>query len=297
MAEPALVTIGLTKRFRGTSALDGVDLEVPTGVVFGYLGPNGAGKTTTIRILAGLARPTAGTARVFGHDVVSDREAAQRELGYLPGDFVGYPELTGREHLTYLARVRGGVSWRRVRRLAERLGLDLDKRLGAMSHGNRQKVGLVQAFMHEPRLLVLDEPTAGLDPLVRREFLGLVREARQDGGTVFLSSHVLSEVEAVADRVAILGSGRVLVTGSVEELRRRARRSIDLVFVGPPPLAALRDAAGVHDLRSTGRTAHLTLEGSAAALMSAAAPYGIENVVSHEPDLEDVFLDLYAGRP
>lgn len=293
---PAIATRGLTKRYRGTSALDAVDLTVAPGVVFGYLGPNGAGKTTTIRILVGLARPTSGSARIFGCDVVADRERAQRLIGYLPGDFYGYPELTGRQYLTYLAQVRGAVSTDAVPGLAERLGLDLHKRLRSLSHGNRQKVGIIQAFMHRPRLLVLDEPTAGLDPLVQREFLDLVRESRDDGCTVFLSSHVLSEVEAVADHVAILGSGRLLVTGSVDHLRKRARRNVDLLFNGPPPVDTLREVPGVEEVQVTDRTAHVTLEGSAAALMAAAAPHGIENVVSHEPDLEDVFLDLYERR-
>ncbi len=291
---PAIRTQALSKRFGRTTALDGVDLVVPRHVVFGYLGPNGSGKTTTIRILTGLMRPTSGRAEVLGRDVGRQREAAQACLGYLPGNFVGYPELTGREFLTYLAHLRGGVDWGRVGTLAERLTLDLDRRLGTLSHGNRQKVGIVQAMMHDPELLILDEPTTGLDPLVQREFLGLLRETRDRGRTVFLSSHVLSEVEAVADEVAILREGRVVVADRVAALEQQAVRRIDLVFTTAPPAPLLSAIEGVRDVRVHQRSVTLTVEGSTAALIEAAAPYGVENLVTHEPDLEEVFLGWYS---
>jgi ABC-2 type transport system ATP-binding protein len=217
--EPVISTHGLTKHYGGHVALDDVDLEVRRGVLFGSLGPNGAGKTTTIRLLAGLLRPSAGRATVLGADVTRDRETVQRQIGYLPGDFVAYPELTAAEYLRHLGNLRGGVDRAYVERLAKRL--DLDQRIGAMSHGNRQKVGIVQALQHDPELLILDEPTQGLDPLVQREFLALLREARDAGRTVFLCSHVLSEVEAVADTVGILRQGRLVEVASVRELRRR----------------------------------------------------------------------------
>ncbi len=291
---PAIRTEALTKRFGRSRALDGVDLVVPRHVVFGYLGPNGSGKTTTIRILAGLMRPTSGRAEVLGHDVGRDRETAQACIGYLPGNFVGYPDLTGREFLTYLANLRGGVDWARVDLLAERLTLDLERRLGTLSHGNRQKVGIVQAMMHDPELLILDEPTSGLDPLVQREFLALLREARDRGRTVFLSSHVLSEVEAVADEVAILREGRLVVADRVAALEQQAVRRIDLVFTTAPPVGVLDAVSGVRDVRAHERSVTLTVEGSTAALIEAAAPYGVENLVTHEPDLEEVFLDWYS---
>ena len=205
--EAAVRTSGLRKAFRGTVALHGLDLVVPTGSVFGYLGPNGAGKTTTIRLLTGLLRPTSGTAEVLGLDVANHPDEVQRRVGYLPGRFVAYPDLTGAEYLRYLAALRGGVDWSGVERLSERFDLDLGRRIGTLSHGNRQKVGLVQAFMHRPDLLVLDEPTTGLDPIMQAEFLTLVGEVSRSGATVFLSSHILSEVEAVADTVAILREG------------------------------------------------------------------------------------------
>jgi ABC-2 type transport system ATP-binding protein len=291
--EPAIRTTALTKRYGRTKALAGVDLQVERGTVFGYLGPNGAGKTTTIRILAGLMRPTAGHAQVFGHDVVADREHAQRCIGYLPGDFSPYPDLTAKEYLGYLANLRGGVDWTAAASIAKRLDLDLDGRIGALSHGNKQKVGIVQAFMHDPRLVILDEPTSGLDPLVQREFLQLVREVRDRGQTVFLSSHVLSEVEAVADVVAIVRKGRLMVTDTVANLEHQAVRRLDLVFAGTPPVSALAQVPGVHDVQASERTIHLAVEGSTAALLRVAAPYGVENVITHEPDLEDVFLGWY----
>ena len=291
---PVISTRELAKNYHGTPALRGIDLDVPDGVVFGYLGPNGAGKTTTIRLLAGLIRPSAGRAGVFGLDTVRDREQVQRRIGYLPGDFVGYPDLTASQYLRYLANLRGGVDWSYTTRLAQRLDLDLDRRIGALSHGNRQKVGLVQAFMREPDLLILDEPTAGLDPLVQREFLGLIREAREGGRTVFLSSHVLSEVEAVADVVAMLRLGRLAVVESVEKLKARAVRRIDVTFAEPPPLAQLSAVDGVREAQFSGPTAHLAVEGSLAELLAVAAPYRIENVVTHEPDLEEIFLAYYA---
>jgi ABC-2 type transport system ATP-binding protein len=289
----AVETRGLTKRFGRREVLRGIDLQVPQNVVFGYLGPNGAGKSTTIHLLTGLMRPSAGEVRVLGHDVVRERAAVQRLIGYLPGDFVASPELTGEQYLRHLAALRGGVSWSVVEQLADRFQLVLDHRIGTLSHGNRQKVGIVQAFMHEPRLLVLDEPTTGLDPLVQRQFIQLVRESRAAGQTVFLSSHVLSEVEAVADVVGILREGRLVVTDTVVRLQRQALRRVDLVFGQSPPADVLRRAAGVRGLEILDRTAHVTVEGSTAELLRAAAPLGIENVVTHEDDLEEIFMSWY----
>jgi len=291
--DPAVRTVALCKSYGRHPALDTVDLLVPQGVVFGYLGPNGAGKSTTIRVLTGLIRPTSGQVEVLGHDVARDRDAAQRLIGYLPGDFVAYPDLTGRQYLGHLAALRGGAGAGAVEPLADRLDLPLDRRIGTLSHGNRQKVGIVQAFMHEPPLLVLDEPTTGLDPLGQREFLTMVREVRDRGRTVFLSSHVLSEVEAVADVVGILRAGRLVVTDTIARLETQAMRRVDLVFGGTPPVEALRRATGVREVQVTATTAHVRVEGSTAALLRAAAPYGVDNVLTHEADLGEVFLGWY----
>lgn len=290
---PVIRTTGLSKSYRGRPALAELDLEVPSGVVFGYLGPNGAGKTTTIRLLAGLLRPSAGSATVFGLDTVRDREEVQRRIGYLPGEFVAYRDLTAEQYLRYLANLRGGVDPSSADRLAKRLDLDLADRIGAMSHGTRQKVGIAQAFLHDPDVLILDEPTAGLDPLVQREFLALVREARLAGRTVFLSSHVLSEVEAVADMVGILRQGHLVEIQSVARLKAQALRRIDLGFEEPPPADVLRGVPGVRDVHPNGPGVQVVVEGSPADLLTVAAPYRISSITTHEPDLEEIFLRYY----
>jgi beta-exotoxin I transport system ATP-binding protein len=291
--KPVIHAEQLTKRYGRRPALTGLDLDVPAGVLFGYLGPNGAGKTTTIRILAGLLRPTSGRVTVLGRDVVAERESVQSRIGYLPGDFVAYPDLTAGEYLRYMGNLRGGVDAANTVRLAKRLDLDLGQVVGSMSHGNRQKVGIVQAFQHDPEILFLDEPTQGLDPLVQREFLAMLREARQAGRTVFLSSHVLSEVEAVADQVGILREGRLVEVASVTELKAKALRHMDLTFEGEVPEALLRAVPGVTDVHANGSGVHLVVEGSTAELFTAAAPYRIAGVVGHEPDLEEIFLTYY----
>ncbi len=293
--ESVIRTYELTKHYGRTVAVESLDLEVPAGLVFGYLGPNGAGKTTTIRLLVGLLRPTGGRAEVLGIDVVRDPDGVQALVGYLPGDFKAYPDLTGEQYLRYLGNLRGGVEWKTTARLAERLELDLDRRIGALSHGNRQKLGIVQAFMSEPELLILDEPTSGLDPLIQREFLAMLREARDAGRTVLLSSHILSEVEAVADVVGILRQGRLVVVDSVESLKARALRRIDLTFAGEPPAAVLARVPGVKEVVTSDATAHLVVEGSTADLIAALAPYRVDDVISHEADLEEIFLAYY-GR-
>jgi ABC-2 type transport system ATP-binding protein len=294
--KPAIETRALAKRFGRHHALNGIDLSIAPGQVFGYLGPNGAGKTTTIRLLAGLSRPTAGFARVLGMDVVRERDLVQARLGYLPGNFVGYRDLTGQQYLRFLAHLRGGLDWNVVESVAKRLDLDLGRRLGVLSHGNRQKVGIIQALMHEPELVILDEPTTGLDPIIQREFLGMLRDFRDAGGTVFLSSHILSEVEAIADHVGIIRAGTLVVVESVEVLKRRALRRMDLTFAGEPPRAVLSAIAGVREVTVTGSTARLAVEGSTAELLAAAAPHGIDQIVTHEPDLEEIFLSYYERR-
>jgi ABC-2 type transport system ATP-binding protein len=294
--EPVIRTQDLTKHYGRTVGLESLDLDVPPGVVFGCLGPNGAGKTTTIRLLVGLLRPTRGRADVLGIDTARDPDAVQSRVGYLPGDFKAYPDLTGEQYLRYLGNLRGGVAWSAVTLLAKRLDIDLSRRIGALSHGNRQKVGIVQAFMHGPDLLVLDEPTSGLDPLMQREFLALVREARGAGRTVFLSSHILTEVEAVADVVGILRRSRLVVVDSVESLKARALRRIDLTFADEPPARVLAAAPGVREVDVRGSTAQVVVEGSTADLIAALASYRVDDVVTHQADLEDIFLSYYAGE-
>jgi ABC-2 type transport system ATP-binding protein len=277
-------------------ALEGVDLDVPRGIVFGYLGPNGAGKTTTIRLLMGLLRPTHGRAELFGLDSQTDRDEIYPRVGYLPGEFAAYPDLSGEQYLRYVASLRDSVEWSNTQLLAKRLDLDLAGHIGAMSHGNRQKLGLIQAFMHRPELLILDEPSIGLDPLMQVEFVAMVREARDAGGTIFLSSHILHEVEELADVVGILRRGHLVVVESVGALKAKARRQIDLTFTTPPPVDVLRTVAGVGEIVADGTTARVVIEGSMEELLKVAAPHGIHNVVSHEADLEEIFLAYYGQK-
>jgi ABC-2 type transport system ATP-binding protein len=294
-AGSAIEACGLTKRFGSTLALDRLDLQVPRGCVLGYLGPNGAGKTTTIKLATGLWRPTAGTITVLGQDATRDRDVVQARLGYLPGDFQGYPGMTGHQFLRLLGKLRGGVDATFVASLAHRFHLDLDRRIGTLSHGNRQKVGIIQAFMHRPELLVLDEPTIGLDPLMQREFLSLVRESRNTGATVLLSSHILSEVAAVADRVAVINEGRLVLDQPVDALRARALRRVELTFTLYPPVDAIERVPGVRSVALHGSSAEVMLRGSVVPLLEAVTSRGLVDVVSHEADLADVFLGLYDG--
>jgi ABC-2 type transport system ATP-binding protein len=265
--------------------------------VFGYLGPNGAGKTTTIRLVAGLLRPTTGRVEVLGMELARHRDEVQRRLGYLPGLFVAYPDLTVGQYLHYLASLRGGVDADHVAALLRRFDVEEGRRIGTLSHGNQQKVGIVQAFMHRPDLLVLDEPTSGLDPIMQQRFLDLVRETCATGATVFLSSHALSEVETIADTVAILRAGELVTTASVSDLRAQVVRRWDLTFATVVPERVLRACRGVAELTVDGRTAHLAVTGSAEHLLRAAAPYGVENVTTHEADLAQVFLRYYEAEP
>ncbi len=290
---PAILVDQITKRYGDTTAVDGVSLVVPRGVVFGYLGPNGAGKTTTIRMLLGLLAPTGGTAQLLGHDSWSEREKAHRSIGYLPGEFTAYTELTSEEYLRYLSNLRGDVEWSHVVELSERLDLRLDVRFGTLSHGNQQKVGIIQAFMHRPELLILDEPTTGLDPLIQREFLTIVGETRAEGRTVFMSSHVLSEVEDSADIVGMLSAGRLLLEKRVDSLKELTVHHMTLTFDRLPPQEILERAAGVRDVVVDGLRVRLTVEGSTKEVLAVAAPFGIESLTSVEPDLEAIFLGLY----
>jgi beta-exotoxin I transport system ATP-binding protein len=295
---PVILADRLSKDYGGHRGVDDLTFEVRAGEVFGYLGPNGAGKTTTIRLLLDLIRPSAGRIELFGTDV--RRANARRAVGYLPGDLRLYERLTAREHLQYFAALRGRRDTGDGRQLAERLDLELDRPVRALSKGNRQKVGLVQALMHRPALVVLDEPTSGLDPLVQQVVYELLRETTADGRTVFVSSHVLSEVQHIADRVALIREGGLQLVDSVETLRRRALTRVEVAFAELPPPGAFAEVPGVLEVGRHGSVVRLTLEGSADPLVKALARYDVDALDSHEADLEDVFLELYrrpAGAP
>jgi ABC-2 type transport system ATP-binding protein len=289
-------TEALTKFYGRRRGLAGLDLDVHAGEVYGFLGPNGAGKTTTIRILLDLLRPTSGTATLFGQPPRRGGPALRRRVGYLPGDFTVLGGQSGRELLTHLAYLRGGVPTQRIDALAGRLDLDLSARIGKLSKGNRQKVGVVQAFMHEPELLILDEPTSGLDPIIQQRFLELVAEARAAGQTVFMSSHVLSEVQQSADRVGIVREGKLVAVESVDELRQRAIRRVEIQFDEPVPAEAFRSVPELVDVRIEGTVLHGRLAGRADALVKAASRFGVASITVEEPDLEELFFVYYRGE-
>jgi ABC-2 type transport system ATP-binding protein len=271
-----------------------VSLEAFAGEVLGFLGPNGAGKTTTIRCVLDLLRPTAGRVRVLGMDARADAVAIRRRIGYLPAELALDPRLTGGELLDWFAALRGGVDASRRAALTERMGLDPGRRIGDLSTGNRKKVGVVAAFMHRPDLLVLDEPTSGLDPLVQRAFLDLVREAAVEGACVFLSSHVLSEVEHTADRVAILRRGRLAAVEGVDALMGRAVRRLVLRFAEPVPASAFAGLDGLADVVVDGAVVTATVVGSPDALVKAAARHRLLDLSPQDRDLEEIFLAFYA---
>jgi ABC-2 type transport system ATP-binding protein len=283
----------LLKFYGSRRGLDGLDLEVRAGEIYGFLGPNGAGKTTTIRILLDLIRPTGGQAQVLGQDPRGGGVALRRRLGYLAGDFTVDAGQSSRELLTHLAHLRGGVAQQRITQLADRLSLDLNVRIRALSKGNRQKVGLVQAFMHEPELLILDEPTSGLDPMLQQTFVGLVREAKAAGQTTFMSSHVLSEVQQTADRVGIIRDGRMVAVESVDALRRRAVRRVEVHFAGPVEADGFIRLDNVLDVSVDGPILRCRLAGPADALVKAVARHTVESIVIEEPDLEELFFTYY----
>jgi len=292
-AEAAIRTSALTKCFGDLAAVDGLDLEVNTGEIFGFLGPNGAGKSTTIRLLLDQLRPTSGRASVFGLDIRERSLEIRQQIGYVPGDLSLYPKLTGRQTIDYFAGLRGGVDMLYVDELAERLDADLSRKVGDYSTGNRQKIGLIQAFMHKPALLILDEPNAGLDPLVQQTFQEMLREVRADGRTVFLSSHTLSEVERVADRVGIIRHGRLVVVERVDELKRKAIRRLDFEYAEPVPAELFAGVEGVRAADIHGVFAEVSYEGSVNTVLQAAMTREVVNLHSRDADLEEIFLAYY----
>jgi ABC-2 type transport system ATP-binding protein len=288
-------TNGLTKTYGGARGIRDVSLTVAEGEIFGFLGPNGAGKTTMIRLLLGLLRPTAGHATIGGHDCWSDGVAVKRLVGYLPGEFALDPGLTGAQILTYLANLRGGVDAAYQRHLVERLGLDLTKRFRDYSRGNKQKVGLVQAFMSRPRLLILDEPTGGLDPLNQQTFYEMVADAHAAGATVFLSSHILPEVEHLCQRVGIIREGRLVTVDQVAALSDLKQHTVELTFPDHVESAMFAALPGARDLvvLPDERTLRLTVAGDLHELIQLAARQGATNIASRTPSLEEIFLRYY----
>ena len=286
-------TENLTKDFGAIRAVANVDLEVMEGEVFGYLGPNGAGKTTTIRVLMDYIRATGGAATVFGLDSRAHSKEIRRRTAYLPGDVALYERITGRQLLTYFANLSGGVDWNHVERLSERLACQLDQQIRSLSRGNRQKIGLVQAFMHRSELIIMDEPSSGLDPLMQQEFYAIIEEVKAEGRTILLSSHIMPEVERVCDRVGIIRRGELVRVEDVETLKERAFHQLELHFSRPVPQEAFLRLPGVQDVTVEGSVVKCTVVGWPDALVKAAGRFEVTKLVSHEPHLEDVFLSYY----
>jgi ABC-2 type transport system ATP-binding protein len=289
--QPVIHTEGLTKRYGRTTALEQLDLEVHAGEVYGYLGPNGSGKTTTIRLLLGLHRPSAGRSWLFGIDAWRYPVSAHRRLAYVAGEPFLWPALTSAETFAFLARLRGGVDEAYRDALIERFQLDASKKVRALSKGNRQKVQLVAAFASRADLLILDEPTSGLDPLMEMAFRETVREARARGQSIFLSSHILSEVEALCDRVGILRNGRLVDEGTLSELRHLSAQTLEITFAGPAP--ELDELPGVRVASAGPNALRCEVSGSVGPLIAALAGHPVVALASREPTLEEIFLHHY----
>jgi len=284
----------LTKTYGDHRGIEDVNLEVMAGEVFGFLGPNGAGKTTTIRTILDLIRPTSGRAFVFDIDSTADAVGIHRRIGYIPGEFALYDRLTGGQTIEYFANLRGGVDRAYRDALIERLDVDTSRKFKEYSKGNKQKIGLVIALQHRPELLILDEPTSGLDPLVQQSFYELVREAQSEGRTVFLSSHILSEVEKTCDRVGIIRDGKLVKVDRTDALRDLAHHEVELRFAdGPVPGDVFATLPGVSDVQLTDHTLKMRVSGPITPVVRAAARYDLLDFVSREPSLEETFLAQY----
>jgi ABC-2 type transport system ATP-binding protein len=285
----------LSKNYGSHRGIQDVSFTIEEGEVFGFLGPNGAGKTTTIRLLMGLLKPTAGSAQIGGLDCWTNSTKVKRLLGYLPGEYAFDQNLRGAQILEYLGNLRGGVDRSYLRQLIERLDFDPSKRFREYSRGNKQKIGLVQAFMHRPRLLILDEPTGGLDPLNQQEFYQMVREVNGDGRTVFLSSHVLPEVEHTCDRVGIIREGQLVEINAVAKLKDLKQSDVEISFAGPASPEWFRALPQVINAvtANNGKGVHLTISGDLHDILKVAALHDATHIVNHEPSLEEVFLRFY----
>jgi len=295
MPVPAISLKGLTKYYGHDLGVMGVTFEVSPGEVMGFLGPNGAGKTTTMRALVGLLKLTSGQAHIRGEEVSINSHAMRKEIGYLPGSPALYESLSGWEHLNFLARMRGLDCTHEIRSMAERFDLDLGRKIKELSKGNQQKVGVIQAFMHKPAVLILDEPTSGLDPIVQREFGTLVDETQSRGAAILLSSHVLSEVEHLADRVVIINAGKQLLVDDIRNLKKRTLRTIDLFFGAPVAIEVFSKVHGIKDVQAAGNRVTCTVIGAETELLRIALENGLDSVQTHESNLDEIFFSIVEG--
>jgi len=296
VADSAIATFGLTKFYGRNRGIEDLSIDVERGEIFGFLGPNGAGKSTTIRALMGLQRPTRGRANILGYDTWSESVEVHRRVGYLPGELALFDRMTGRQHVDWFARARGVDVSKDLAVLMERLEVVLDRPVGQLSKGNRQKLGIVLAVMHRPDLLVLDEPSSGLDPLMQQTFHELLREVAAEGRTVFLSSHELDEVQRVADRVAIVKEGHLVLTDSVDHLRATAPQTIELDFRAPVDPRRFESIEGVQQVRAEGTRIALELTGAIGPLLRLVAELDPVDLVARKADLDELFLQYYRSE-
>ena len=293
MGNPAIEIKDLTKYYGSQRGVEGINLSVATGEVVGFLGPNGAGKTTTIRLLLDLLRPNRGTAQVLGLDCQKNGLKVRQRIGYLPGEYRLYENLSGKQLLGFLGNVGGRVDWPYTQELADRLEIDLSRSIRSLSHGNKQKLAIILAFQHRAPLLILDEPTNGLDPLVQKEFFNLVADARSEGRTVFLSSHNLTEVERACDRVASVREGRLVAVHKIDAIRDKALRVITMTCARPLDAQAFAHLEGLHHPEFDGPVLRASIRGSLGPVIAAAAPFEILDLLSHAATLEEFFLAMY----
>jgi len=294
--KPAIILENLTKRYGSSRGIENISLTINPCEVFGFLGPNGAGKTTAIRTLVGLIKASSGSAQILGINALENNLELRSKIGYLPGALSIYKGYTPWEYLKFLGKLRGINCDTKIREYADRLNLDLHRHISELSKGNRQKVGVIQAFMHEPAALFLDEPTSGLDPIVQREFEDILDETKARGAAVMLSSHVISEVEHLADRVAIINEGKLVVVEKISVLKERAVRTIDLYFDKPISLRDFEGVSGVKDIMVKTQRLRCTMLGSEKELLTVALAHGLQSVRTHEPSLDEIFLQLVGAQ-
>jgi len=288
----------LTKKYgkSETFALKNLTLSVNKGEVYGFLGPNGAGKSTTIKLLMNFIQPSSGQAYILGQDVVEESVQIKQSVGYLAGDGEMYPKMTGRQYLQYMHALQPASSQSYINQLAKRFKADLDKKIGELSRGNRQKINIVQAFMHKPDIFILDEPTSGLDPLMQEEFYKLIKEVKARGATVFVSSHIMSEVQKMCDRVGIIREGQLVTERQIAEMATEASQTFDIVFVDKPPIAEIRKIAGIKIVESNGKNLTVHVHGKLSPLFAILAKNEVTKIDARNLDLEEVFLQFYKDK-
>lgn len=298
MSQASIVIENLTKRYPGSdrNALDKISLSVNQGEVYGFLGPNGAGKSTTIRLLMNFIKPTAGGATILGHDIVADSVEIKRHVGYLSSDLPMYPKMTGKQFLAYMDELQPAKNQTYINELSKRLRAETHKKLGELSRGNRQKIGIIQAFMHQPNIMILDEPTSGLDPLMQEVFYELIDEAKQRGASIFVSSHILSEVQKMCDRVGIIRGGQLITERDIAEMAHEAAQTFEIEFSSKAPTTQLRRIKGAKIVDSDDNKVTIHIHGNLSPFFGELSKHNVVKMDARNLDLEEVFLRFYQDK-